>query len=177
MSTFVCLSGLPGVGKSTIAAALARQTGALWLRVDAIEQSMRASEQAPEDLGGLGYHALCGAAEGALAQGFDVIADSVNPIAQSRQIYHQMTARAGVRHIDVLLHCSDRAMHRARVEGRGPSVPGLKPPTWEGVLARAWEPFPKAHMALDTSTMPPEAAARAIAEFVEETGDGRVHSS
>ena len=164
MSVFVCLAGLPGVGKSTVARELARRTGALWLRVDAIEQAMRASAAAPSDLEGMGYHALCGAAEGALAQGFDVIGDSVNPIGPSRAIYHEMSARAGVRHLDVVLDCSDRDAHRDRVETRGPSVPGLAPPTWEGVLARAWEPFPEAHLVLDTARLSPEAAAQAIAE-------------
>ena len=132
MSVFVCLSGLPGVGKSTIAAELARQTGALWLRVDAIEQAMRASAAAPSDLEGMGYHALCGAAEGAMAQGFDVIGDSVNPIGPSRAIYHEMSARAGVRHLDVVLECSDRAAHRAGSSTGGPRCRGLPHPAGRG---------------------------------------------
>lgn len=168
MAVFVCLSGLPGVGKSTIAAELARQSGALWLRVDAIEQAMRASPVAPEDLEGMGYFALAAAAEGALNQGFDVIGDSVNPIAASRAIYHEMTARTAAQHLDVVLTCSDTAAHRARVEGRGPSVPGLAPPSWAGVQARLWEPFPTAALTLDTSTLGPGAAARAIREAMED---------
>ncbi len=168
MAVFVCLSGLPGVGKSTVSEELSRQTGALWLRVDAIEQAMRGSSAAPDDLEGMGYHALCGAAEGALAQGFDVIADSVNPIAASRVIYHEMTERAGVRHLDVVVECSNRVIHRARVEGRGPSVPGLKLPDWAAVEARAWEPLEDAALGIDTAVLSARDAARAIAELMED---------
>lgn len=167
MSTFVSLSGLPGVGKSTIAAELARQTGALWLRVDAIEQAMRGSTHAPEDLADIGYRALCGAAEGALVQGMDVIGDSVNPIGFTRALYREMSGRAGARHFDVALICADAGEHRARVEARDASAPGLAPPVWAQVTAREWAPFPEADLTLDTSTLTPAEAAAAIAEHME----------
>lgn len=165
---FVCFSGLPGVGKSTIAEALARQIGALWLRVDLIEQTMRGSEHCPEDLGGLGYHALAGAADAALQQGFDVIADSVNPIAKSRAIYHAMTARGGHVHLDIVLTCSDAAAHRARVEGRASMVPGLKLPDWATVMARPWEALEGAHLTVDTARQTPVQSAAQIAAVMEE---------
>ncbi|MDE0126972.1 MAG: AAA family ATPase, partial [Bryobacterales bacterium] len=37
----IALGGLPGVGKSTLAASLARRIGAVHLRIDTIEQAMR----------------------------------------------------------------------------------------------------------------------------------------
>ena len=37
----IALGGLPGVGKSTLAASLTRQTRAVHLRIDTIEQAMR----------------------------------------------------------------------------------------------------------------------------------------
>ena len=37
----IIFSGLPGSGKSTIARALAQQLGAVYLRIDTIEQAIR----------------------------------------------------------------------------------------------------------------------------------------
>src|SRR5437764_1222686 len=39
----IVLSGLPGVGKTTIACELVRATGAAYLRIDSIEQGLRAA--------------------------------------------------------------------------------------------------------------------------------------
>ncbi|MEM6889931.1 MAG: AAA family ATPase [Pseudomonadota bacterium] len=167
MPVFVCLAGLPGVGKSTIAAAFAGLTGALWLRVDLIEQAMRGSPAAPADLADVGYRSLCGVAEGALMQGFDVIGDSVNPIQQTREMYRAMSDRAGARHFDVVVECSDETKHRDRVETRPSLVAGLALPTWDAVLARHWEPFDAADLKLDTAHLEPEEAARAIAKMAE----------
>lgn len=57
MGWMVCLSGLPGSGKSTVARALAAHTGALWLRIDRIEQAMRESQMGVTDLADGGYAA------------------------------------------------------------------------------------------------------------------------
>ena len=43
MATLIVFSGLPGVGKSTLARELAGQTGAVGLRVDCMDQAIWAS--------------------------------------------------------------------------------------------------------------------------------------
>lgn len=41
----IIFSGLPGSGKSTIARALAQRLGAVYLRIDTIEQAIRDAER------------------------------------------------------------------------------------------------------------------------------------
>ena len=47
--TLIVFSGLPGVGKTTLARALAQAQGALHLRIDSIEQAMRDGDGRGED--------------------------------------------------------------------------------------------------------------------------------
>jgi predicted kinase len=47
----IIFGGLPGTGKSAIAAELAHQSGAMHLRIDSIEQAIRASGLTEGSLG------------------------------------------------------------------------------------------------------------------------------
>jgi predicted kinase len=51
----IILGGLPGAGKTTIARELARQIGAVHLRIDSIEQAIRDSEVLSRPLNDAGY--------------------------------------------------------------------------------------------------------------------------
>jgi predicted kinase len=75
----IVFGGLPGTGKSAIARTLAREIGAVWLRIDSIEQGIRASGIAPGSLDDAGYRAAYAVAEDNLRLGLTVIGDSVNP--------------------------------------------------------------------------------------------------
>jgi predicted kinase len=162
MAWMVCLSGLPGTGKSTVARALAGRTGALWLRIDRIEQAMRESHMVTGDLADGGYAAAGAMAGAALEQGFDVIADSVNPIAVTRAAWQAVSAGARAVHLDVELVCTDRAEHRRRVETRDAGVPGLVLPDWAAVEARVYEPWQGPVLCLDTADLTPDVAAERI---------------
>ncbi|WP_425070437.1 AAA family ATPase [Sagittula sp. S175] len=157
----IVLSGLPGVGKSAVAEALCSEVGALWLRADAIEQAMRDSHMAYTDLADAGYAAMRVVAEEALARGFDVVADFVNPLPVTRTSWEALSG------LNVELVCSDAAEHRRRVEGRRSDVAGLALPSWEAVMARDYEPWDGA-LRLDTARPLGEVVAR----ILEELGDG-----
>ena len=144
----VALSGLPGVGKTTIARALALASGATLLRIDAIEQAIRAAGGEP---GAGGYAVATRLAAENLTLGRDVIADSVNPLAITREAFASAARQGGGRLIDVEVICADLREHRRRVETRAPDRDDPVPPDWAAVLARGTEPWTEPRVLLDTS--------------------------
>ena len=80
----IIFSGLPGSGKTTLAKALAQELQAVYLRIDSIENGLRASVAKVETIEDAGYQAAHRVAADNLERGFSVIADCVNPIQLSR---------------------------------------------------------------------------------------------
>ena len=100
----IILSGLPGVGKTTIARELARATGAVHVRIDSIEQALR---DAGYEVEAEGYRVAYAVAEDNLRLDRTVIADCVNPWPLTRSEWRAVADRAGVRAIDVEIVCAD----------------------------------------------------------------------
>ena len=157
----IVLSGLPGVGKTTIARELARTIGATHVRIDSIEQALR---QAGIRVEGEGYRVAYAVAEDNLRLGRAVIADCVNPWPLTREEWRAVAARAGVRAIDVEILCSDPAEHRRRVERRAPDIPGHRLPTWSEVEARDYRPWDAERLTIDTACNDVERSVRAIVD-------------
>lgn len=153
MPVLVSFTGLPGVGKSTIARQLAKETGALWLWVDEIEAAMTSSEMEIQSMEDGGYAAARAMAKRALLQGFDVIADCVNPIELARDAWDEVATEAKAEHHTVAIHCSDEAKHKHRVDTRVVDLEGWQPPTWEQVSKRKMTPFDSEMISLDTSEL------------------------
>ena len=132
-------SGLPGAGKTTLAQGLARETGAVYLRIDTIEQALRDLCQFKVE--GEGYRLSYRVAKDNLLQGNSVIADCCNPIALTREEWQQVVLSVGARYINIEVYCSDESEHRFRVEHRMNTVANLVLPTWEAVQQRHYEPW------------------------------------
>lgn len=151
MARLIVFAGLPGAGKSTIAQALARRLGAIWLRADSIEQAIKASGVVPGDLKDAGYRAAQAVAEDNLRLGRDVVADCVNDWQVARDGWQLAGERAGAEVAWVEVVCSDLAEHRARVETRVVNVPGLTPPDWAAVIGREYHPWDRERLVVDTA--------------------------
>ena len=151
MTMLIILAGLPGTGKTTIARELARQLGAVHVRIDSIEQAIRESGVVTVSLDDAGYRVGYAVAEDNLRLGHPAIADSVNPLLLTRNAWVDVATRAGVAFVEVEITCSDPQEHKRRVETRTPDIPGLRSPTWSDVVARDYEPWNRERIVIDTA--------------------------
>ncbi len=148
----IIFSGLPGVGKTSIARELARQIKAVYLRIDSMEQAMRASGGVfSESLNEAGYRVGYAVADDNLRIGRTVIADSVNPLFLTREAWVAVANGVPVTAIEIEVTCSDAKEHRRRVETRTADIRGLRLPTWEEVVSREYQPWHRRHLVIDTA--------------------------
>lgn len=162
-ATLYVFAGLPGAGKSTLAQALAQRLGAVYVRIDTIEQALR-------DLCGIavegeGYRLAYRVAADNLRLGVCVVADSCNPIELTRDEWEQTALHEGARPVHIEVVCSDVAEHRERVQTRECSVPGLVLPTWQEVEAREYHAWSRPRLVIDTAG---RTSAECLAQLLEQ---------
>lgn len=160
----IVFSGLPGTGKTTIAKGLVDTIGALYLRIDTIEQAIRNSGALARDVGRSGYMVANELALSNLDLGRTVIVDCVNPVTESRLAWSEIASRAGVRLMNIEVICSDKNEHQRRVETRLGDISGLTPPTWQSVLDHEYEAWAEAPFTIDTALTSPVQAVSMLAK-------------
>lgn len=141
--------GLPGVGKTTIARALAPRLRAVYIRIDSLEQGMRRGGITQID--GAGYEAGVAIAIDNLKLGHDVIVECVNPWELTRDMWRKAAADANGDLLEIEVICSDKEEHRRRVESRTTDLEGLELPTWQDVLDRDYHAWEGEHVTIDTA--------------------------
>ena len=148
-------SGLPGTGKTTIAARLARKLPAFHLRIDSLETALVRANlvKEPADLGPAGYEAAYAVAHDNLKIGLPVVADSVNPLRMTRNAWRDVALRLGSPYLEIEVICPDTAEHRRRVENRVSDIESLWLPTWQQVQDREYEPWDRDTLVVDTSVL------------------------
>ena len=149
----IVFGGLPGTGKTTIARELARRLGASYVRIDTIEQSLRVAGLA---VGATGYVIANEIAAENLKIGRTVVADCVNPVLASREGWRETAAANAAHLIEIEIICSDAGEHRRRVESHSSDIMGLAMPSWHDVVNRAYEPWDRERLVLDTAKDPVE---------------------
>ena len=160
----IILSGLPGVGKTTIARELARRLEAVHIRIDSIEHALSGLGRPLDDRG---YRVGYAVAFDNLRLGRRVIADSVNPLPTTRASWRAVAQRAETPARDVEIRCSDPLEHRRRVEARTPDIAGMRLPTWTEVVSRDYRPWDRDRIVVDTSRMDVDDSIEAILAAIE----------
>jgi len=149
-------AGLPGVGKSTLAARVAAELPATVLAVDTVEFTLQRYEVTEPRPGHAAYGVVAALAELQLTIGHHVIIDAVNPVRAARQLWADLAERLGVPLRVVEVVCGDDAEHRRRVEARyasrGHDGRPTVPPDWVRVLERQkeYEPYLGPRLVVDT---------------------------
>jgi len=147
----IILGGLPGTGKTTIARELARQLGAVHVRIDSIEEAILDSGVLSSPINDAGYRVGNAVAADNLRIGRTVIADSVNPIPLSRDAWVEVANRAQVSVVEIEVTCSDTKEHQHRVETRISDFPRSRSLTWQDVVSRDYRPWDRERIVIDTA--------------------------
>lgn len=153
--TLIVLSGLPGVGKTTLARRLSARINGVHLRIDTIEAALTASgiigrAGGWNTLPDIGYRVAWSLARDHLEAGHQVVADSVNPIAITRDSWADCARATGSTLVNVEVICSDIDIHKSRVEARVSDLDGLTVPTWRQVEERDYEAWTEPVLRVDT---------------------------
>ena len=159
----IIFGGLPGVGKTTIAKALAKCLKVVYLRIDTVEQVLKreAHLNGPE-----GYMVCWAQALENLKLGMTVVADSVNPIQVTREAWQNVAKEASVTFLEIELICSNTTEHQRRVETRNADIIGHQLPKWRDVQERdyvQWSP----NLVFDTAKQTADEIVKEILVHIE----------
>lgn len=161
--------GLPATGKSELSKFLASSIGAVYIRIDTIEQELR--NAGFKNLYDEGYKIAFSTALDNLRNGLSVVADSTNPVAESRQAWVSIAEKADAPYTEIEIICSNKSEHRSRVESRKTDIPNLVPPDWGGVISREYQLWHSADIVLDTAGKTPEQSKHELSKLLSASNE------
>ncbi|GAB3451891.1 AAA family ATPase [Kineococcus endophyticus] len=158
----IVLSGLPGSGKTSLARALVTAARAVHVRLDTVEQALVDAGTATHPVGPVGHHVARAVAGDLLRQGHLVVADGVNPLPVTRELWWDVARAADRPWLDVEVVCGDTVLHRRRVQDRVADIPGHPEPTWADVERVEFTPWTTDRVRVDLGRLSPAEAAAGV---------------
>ncbi|EOS8555221.1 AAA family ATPase [Vibrio vulnificus] len=147
--TLFIFSGLPAVGKSTLAQLLSKRMRIPYIRIDTLEQGLR--DLCQMNVEGQGYQLSYRIVQDNLSLGLSVISDSCNTLEFVRREWESTARKSGAKFVHIEILCSDPKEHKFRAINRKSTVINLKPPSWEQIQDRAYESWSSDVIKIDTA--------------------------
>jgi predicted kinase len=140
MTSMVLFTGAPGSGKSTLADSAASALTASVLAWDWVMGSLTPFDDVQavfrqmdrEQYRAVGWSVIWNLSVAQLRSGRSVVLDGVARGAEIAR-FREIAEETGARSIVVWTMCSDRDVHRSRIEGRVRSIPGWHELNWSHV--------------------------------------------
>lgn len=158
------LGGLPATGKTELSKYLSSSLGAVHIRIDTIEQELK--NFGLKKLYDEGYKIAFAIALENLKNGLSVVADSTNPVLESREAWINVANKASSPFTEIEVICSNESEHKERVETRQPDIPNLSLPSWENVASRDYHPWKTVRNVIDTAGKTPEQSKNELSELL-----------
>ena len=172
-------SGLPAVGKSTLAKSVVKYFEAVYLRIDTIEQGLK--DLCHIDIEGEGYRLAYRMAADNLQLGNNVVADCCNPIELTRREWEDVAVNNNCRFVNIEVVCSDKTEHKKRAKQRNAEVANMKLPVWNDIENREYHEWHKNRIIIDTAGKTIKQCQtelkEKVADSLSQKGDGQEYES
>lgn len=135
----IVISGLPGVGKSTLAEGIARSLMIPILSVDPVESSIiKSGFKRSFDTGLAAYLIVETLAAEQLKLGLSVVIDAVSPVREARDMWHSLSNKYSAQ-LYIIECVLDERTHEERIRARVRGIHGIPEVTWQDVEERKKE--------------------------------------